>query len=173
MVKRMPLPTTSASASGSTQALNSAYGVALPRSVDPPIHTISRMRSATSGRSRSRIATFVIGPVATIATGSAEASSVSAMSSVAPRGSSGIAGSGSSGPPRPFSPWIHSAVSSARAIGPAAPAATGTPETPATVRAMRALRLVCSSGTLPPTVVIATSSSDGCPAASHTAKTSS
>ncbi len=173
IVKRMPLPTTKASASGSTHALNSAYGVTLPRSVEPPIHTISRMRAATSGRSRSRIATLVIGPVATIATGSSEASRVSAMSSVAVRGSSGIAGSGSAGPPRPFSPWIHSAVSSVRAIGPAAPAATGTPVTPATVSAMRALRLVCSIGTLPPTVVTASSSSDGCPAASHSPKTSS
>ena len=95
------------------------------------------------------------------------------MSSVAVRGSSGTVGSGSSGPPRPFSPWIHSAVSSGRASGPAAPAATGTSVTPATESAMRALRLVCSSGTLPPTVVTARTSSDGCPAASHRAKTSS
>ena len=99
--------------------------------------------------------------------------STSTISSIAPRGSSGTAASGSSGPPRPFSPWIHSAVWRSRESGPAAPAATGTSKTPATVSAIRALRLVCTSGTLPPTVVTARRSIPGCPAASQSAKTSS
>ncbi len=63
IVNGMPLASTASAASGSAHALNSAYGARLPRSVEPPIQTISRTRSAS--RSSIASATFVSGPVAT------------------------------------------------------------------------------------------------------------
>ena len=69
--------------------LNSAAGVTLPRPVEPPISTISRIRSCRSGRAESSCATLVSGPVGTSVTGSGAASSVSTISSIALRESSG------------------------------------------------------------------------------------
>ena len=63
MVSGSPLSNTIAAASGSTQMLNSAIGVLLPRPVEPPMITISRIFSRTSGRCSSSAAMLVSGPV--------------------------------------------------------------------------------------------------------------
>src|SRR5215204_3128882 len=171
IVNGTPLSTTAAAASGSTQALNSAYGVRLPRSVEPPIQTISRIRSSSTRSSAA--ATFVSGPVAKIVTGSSSRASSSSISSTAARGSSATSASGSSGPSSPLAPCTSAAGSSTPPLGPSAPAAIGTSRMPASVQTRRALSVTLSSGALPPTVVIARRSSAGCAAASRSAIASS
>ena len=66
IVTGTPRAKTSAAASGSTNALNSASGRVLPRPVEPPIHTSS---ATVAGACSSSVATFVSGPVATSVAG--------------------------------------------------------------------------------------------------------
>ena len=69
MVTSSPLANTWAAASGSIQMLNSAEGVMFPSAIAPPMSTMRSTRSAASGRSASRSATFVSGPSGTRVTG--------------------------------------------------------------------------------------------------------
>ncbi len=96
IVSGTPLAKTISAASGSTKALNSAYGRVLPRPVEPPIQTISL---TAPGVRSSSAAMLVSGPVATTVAGPC-----AAISSSAPRSSRAMAGSGSSAPSSPLSP---------------------------------------------------------------------
>src|SRR3954464_3635255 len=153
--------------------LNSAYGVWLPRPVEPPITTISRRPPARSGWRSSAVATFVSGPIAMSVTGSPAAATTSAISSSAGRGSSGTSASGSAGPSSALSPWTWAAVSSARRSGRSAPAAIGTSWIPPSVQTRRAFSVTLSSVPLPATVVIARRSIASLAAASRSATASS
>src|SRR4051794_7886717 len=153
--------------------LNSAYGAWLPRSVEPPITTISRSPPARPGCRSRAVATFVSGPTAISVTGSRHSATTDAMSSSAGRGSSGTSASGSAGPSSALSPWTCAAVSSARCSGRSAPAAIGTSRMPASVQTRRAFSVTLSSVPLPATVVIARRSSAGLAAASSIATASS
>src|SRR3954469_21879547 len=153
--------------------LNSAYGVWLPRPVEPPITTISRRPPARSGWRSSAVATFVSGPIAMSVTGSRAGAPTPRFSAPAGRGSSGTSASGSAGPSSALSPWTWAAVSSARCSGRSAPAAIGASRMPARRHTRRAFSVPLSSVPLPATVVIARRSSAGLAAASSIATASS
>ena len=133
----------------------------VPRSVEPPIHTISRSEPASPGDASSATATLVSGPVAIRVRGAA--ASATARSGRRRGGGRGrTAGSGSSAPSSPLSPWISGAVTSAPPpSGASAPAASGMAGAPARVSTRRALSVTRSSEPLPPTVVTARRSMRG------------
>jgi hypothetical protein len=137
------------------------------------MRTISRIRPATSGYRVSSSAMFVSGAVGTRVTGSGCPVRILWISSTACPGTVSTAGSGSSGPSIPEAPCTSAATRSGWTSGPAQPAAMGTPVIPAAVHTRRAFRVVFSSVWFPATVVIASSSTAGSPAASIRARASS
>ena len=104
---------------------------------------------------------LVSGPVGISVTGPGAASSVARRNASAPSGRTSERGSGRSAPSSPLSPWTSSAISSGRASGAAAPAATGTSVRPSSARTRSVLRVVSRRPTLPPTVVMPSTSSSG------------
>ena len=83
---------TTFAASGSTQKLNSAFGVMFPapsgrEATAPPMITISLIRSASPGSSRRAMATLVKGPMARMLTSPGRAITVRTMKSMALPGS--------------------------------------------------------------------------------------
>ena len=105
--------------------LNSAAGVMLPPSAQPPpISTISRIFGTMPGSLTSAMPRLVSGPsMHSVIEASSAASSVSTRKSTAWPGLNAIDGSGRSGPSSPVLPWTCSAVTRrVRTIGRAHPA---------------------------------------------------
>src|ERR687892_1181023 len=155
--------------------LNSAAGVMLPSPIAPPISTISLIRGTTSGAFCIAAAMLVSGPVGQSMTVPAgRTRRISMIASTACAGAGGMRGSGRSAPSSPVSPWMYSAVTRSRTRGRAQPAWTGRSKRPASSTTWRAFFSVSASGTLPATVVTAsTSNSSGEASASRSASASS
>ncbi len=100
-----PERSTTSRASGSAKVLNSAVGVWLPRSVEPPMKTISLMCCVSCGSSDRSRPIFVIGPVTTTVTGSGESTRQRLSSSLAVSSTGATVGSGRTGPSSPLTPW--------------------------------------------------------------------
>ena len=163
-----PQANTTARASGSFQALNSASGVTLPSAQAPVISTISAMRSSRAGsvaRTRPRL---VAGPTPTrVISPGAATRSRSRMASAAIPGAAGLP-SGRVTPPTPFCPCTRGSGMKLPSIGRSAPPTTGTSR-PVSETKARALRSVCSSPTLPPTAVTIRTSNSGLASARNSA----
>ncbi len=141
--------------------LNSAAGVVLPPSKNPPpMSTSSLIFGTISGARWMAVPTLVWGPsVHTVTESSFASRSVSISQSTACSALGDRAGSGSSTPSMPVLPCTCSAVTSGRTMGRAQPAKTGTSSRPASSHIFRAFFVVRSRGTLPATVVMPSTSS--------------
>eukprot|EP00754_Rhynchopus_humris_P001820 Rhum_TRINITY_DN11037_c0_g2::Rhum_TRINITY_DN11037_c0_g2_i1::g.41732::m.41732 len=152
---------TTTAASGSQTMLNSATGCLLPMPMAPPMSTICRTLSSTSGAVRNRSAMLVRAPVATMSTffghdliASAIFDSVASRHGVVEYRRSFVNSSSSFEPSRPLSPWISGSCFAATTSGSSAPRSTsmlrcGSPQRAST---LAAFFVVLSTHTLPETL---------------------